>query len=170
MNHPDLETDKFKNCEEKIYTSIKALSHASGINARYYKMAKKKNAAGFCANNTVNFKLLKPEFIKIYESLLQDEPEDIQYFKKEIAKRDVTLKDLQIKKLESNMVEPEAVKSLFIEIATLQSIVLNKSFSELPPRISGRSEQECKKILDSTLQEIISVIQEKIDKWSKEYE
>lgn len=55
------------------------------------------------------------------------------------------------------MLEPEEVKNMFIELATKQSVVIKKIFSELPPRIAGKSEQECKIILDKYLEEIFEL-------------
>lgn len=158
-----LNTDLYKNAEVKTYTSISALSSATGIPKRILKLAKKQNFAGFQNNNNVNFKTLKPILEASIGTLIEDESDDIGYYKKEIAKRDVELKDLQIKKLERNMIEPEAVKAMLIELSTLQSIVINNVFNELPPKLSGKSEGDIKIILDTNLQTIYDVLKNKIN-------
>lgn len=156
----DLLTDKYKNAELKIYTSISALSFSTGIDKKYFKIAKKRSFAGFCANNTVDWRKLKPVFDEEYDNLVNDAPDDIGHYKKEIAKREVKLKDLQIKKLEKGMLDPEDVNRMMIELATKQSVILKRIFGELPPRISGKSEPECKVILDKALQEIFDVLKD----------
>ena len=157
MNKDFLNTDLYKNCELKTYTSIAALSNASGIPRPLLKLAKKQNYDGFQLNQSVNFRILKPDLENNIDELLLMGSDDIQHYKKEIAKREVKLKDLQIKKLEKNMLEPEEVKNMFIELATKQSVVIKKIFGELPPRISGKSEQECKVILDKYLEQIFEL-------------
>lgn len=155
--NPDLLTDKYTSAELRTYTSIAALSSATGIDKKYFKMAKRQNFTGFCNNNTVNWKILKEPFEKAYDDLIMMGSDDIQHYKKEIAKREVKLKDLQIKKLEKGMLDPEDVKGMFIELATKQSVVIKKIFGELPPRIAGKSEPECKVILDKYLKDIFDL-------------
>lgn len=157
MNKDFLYTDLYKNVELKTYTSIAALSNASGIPRPLLKLAKKQNYAGFQLNQSVNFRLLKPDLENNIDDLIMMDSDDIQHYKKEIAKREVKLKDLQIKKLEKGMLDPEDVKGMLIELATKQSVVIKKIFSELPPRISGKSEQECKVILDKYLKDIFDL-------------
>lgn len=153
-------TTKYKNAELKTYTSISALSEATGLEKKILSLAKKRNFKGFTSNQRVNWNLLKPELEERYKELEEALPDDIATYKKEIAKREVKLKDLQIRKLEKNLIEPSEVKALLVELATKQSVVLKQVFSELPPKITGKPEPEVKLILDKALQDIFKVLQE----------
>lgn len=165
MDKSFLETELYKNAELKQYSSITALSAATGVPKKILSAAKKKNCAGFYTNNTVHWKTAKPALEAMLPSIEACESDDIGFWKKEIAKKDAALKDLQIKKLEQNLIEPDEVRQLMVELATKQSVVLKRVFSELPPKLAGKSEIECKVILDETLKTIFEVLSDKIDKW-----
>lgn len=160
-----METDLYKSAELKTYTSISALSQATGIPKKLLAAAKKKNCRGNYANGTINWKTAKEAFEKMLDELEAAATDDIAFWKKENAKKDVALKELQIKKLEKNMIEPSEVKELMVEIATKQSVVLKRVFAELPPKCAGKSEIECKLILDEALETIFTVLKDKCDKW-----
>jgi hypothetical protein len=163
-----METDLYKNAKLKTYTSISAVSAATGIPKVILKMAKKQNVDGFNTNSTISLSRLKaalPKFIETLEGKDVDDLEDISYWKKEIAKNDAKLKELQIQKLEKDLIEPDDVRRLLIDIATVQSVVLNSSFAELPPKISGKSEADCKIILDETLKKIYGILADKISSY-----
>jgi len=159
------DTDKYKNAELKTYQSVSALCDATGLDKKLVKLAKKRNTVGFNNNQSVNWKLLRPAFEEMYNDLVEISTDDIAYWKKEIAKKDVSLKELQIRKLEKDMLEPEEVKNLIVELATKQSVVLKRVFLELPPKLAGKSEQEIKLTLDKSLEDIFTVLQGKIDRW-----
>jgi len=156
-------SDQYQKAELKTYNSVSALSSTLGIDKKVIALAKKKNLPGFRSNNTVNWGELKKPFEDSIDELLEALPDDIGTYKKEIAKRDVKIRDLQIKKLEKNLIEPEQVKELLIEIATKQSVTLKKVFAELPPKLTGLSEPEIKVIMDKALEEIFDVLKNKID-------
>ena len=166
--HPDLLTDKYRNAEDKTYTSIHALHHATGLNKKVLSRCKHENMAGFQTNSNVNLKLLREPLEKVYTQYMAElenkaPSQDIKHYKTEIAKRDVTLRDLQIKKLERNMLEPEDVKKMLIELATLQSITINNIMNELPPRLVGLAEGDIRLIIEQSTALIYKVIKEKID-------
>jgi len=157
--NPIFETDKYKTVELKTFTSIKALSAATGLERKLLVMAKERNFPGFCNNNTVNWPHLKPTLEARYEELLKAEPCDIKTLKEELAKRDIRIKDLNIRKLEGNLLEPDDVKKFLVELATKQSVVLKKELLELPPKLAGKSEMEIKVAVDKALANIFKVLQ-----------
>ena len=161
--NPIFETELYKSAPLKTYMSISALSGATGIDKRYLKMAKKNGLDGFTLNSRVNWTTLKPLFEAAYDSLIDTEKDDILFWNKENKKKDAALKDLQIKKMEKNLVEPDDVRQLMVEIATKQSVVIKKVFNELPPKIAGKSEIDCKVLLDAAQQDIFNVLQNRID-------
>lgn len=160
-----LNTEQYKSTELKSYTSITTLCAVSGIPRKLLKLAKGKACAGFLANGSIQWVKAKPAFEAMLPELLDQSSDDIGYWKKEIAKKDVALKELQIKKLEQNLIEPDEVKQLLVELATKQSVLLKRVFGELPPKLAGKSEVECKVILDEALKDIFSVLADKITKW-----
>jgi hypothetical protein len=162
--NPLFETDKYKKAELRMYNNLSMLSDATGIPRKMLKLAKKKDIRGFFTNGSINWTVLKPELERVYDTLVATEIDDIAYWKKEIAKRDVELKDLQIDQIKNDTIEPDDVRRLFVEISTQQSIVLNKVFKELPPKLAGAGETEIKVILDDELQTIYKVIKERIAK------
>ena len=161
MSNPIFETDKYKNAELRAYSSITQLEAATGIPRPILRLAKKLCFAGFKnANQTVNWKLLKPELEKRYDELItQKLPEDISTIKIELAKRDLKLKDLQIRKLERNLLEPDDVKQLLVELATKNSIIIKTILDELPPRLAGKAEPDIKLAINEVLQKIFTSLQ-----------
>lgn len=160
-----LTTDLYKNAELKTYSSVTALSKATGIPKKLLANAKKKNCVGFNANNTVNWEKAKTAFEAMLDSIELEARDDIGFWNKENKKKDVALKELQIKKLERNLIEPEEVKEILIELATKQSVVIKRVFSELPPKLAGKNEAEIKVILDEGMQTIFNVLKDKLDNW-----
>lgn len=163
MDRTFLQADLYKNAELKTYTSISALSIAAGIPKKILALAKKRGCSGFYTNSTVNWKVAKEPFESMLNELEEVGADDIAYWKKEIAKKDVVLKQLQIKKLEQNLIEPEEVKQLLIELATKQSVEIKKIFGELPPKCAGKNEIDigivCKKYEEQLFQVLQSVIE-----------
>jgi hypothetical protein len=160
MPNSILDTDKYKNAPLKIYTSISALSEATGLDKKILRIAKQRNFTGFKSNGVVHWHQLRPIFESRYNELINDAPNDIKTLKEELAKRDIILKDLAIKKLERNLIEPDDIKKFLVELATKQSVVIKKELLELPPRLAGRSEVDIKVEIDKVLQTIFKVMQE----------
>jgi hypothetical protein len=158
-----LDTEQYKKAELKTYSSITALHEATGIPKTLLLAAKKKNCTGFYANGTVNYKTAKDAIVKMLDALDEATKDDIAFWSKENKKKDVILKDLQIKKLESEMIEPSEVKALLVELATKQSVVIKRIFTELPPKCAGKSEVDIKIILDEAQKEIFGVLKDKSD-------
>ena len=160
-----LNTDLYKNAELKIYSSVTQLSKITGIPKKLLTSAKRKDCVGFNANGTINWNKAKPAFEAMLDTLEAEARDDIGYWNKENKKKDVALKELQIKKLERNLIEPEEVKQLLIELATKQSVVIKRVFGELPPKCAGKSETDIKIILDEGMQTIFEILKNKIDNW-----
>ena len=171
MNILDLlESKQYKDTELRLYPSAKNLSATSGIPLKLIKLAKAKGLPGFKGSSQIKWEQLKPEFEKALPKLLDEQTEDISFYKTELAKKDVRLKELQIRKLERNLLEPAEVKLLLVELATNISVSIKKELNELPPRIAGKTEPDCKLEIDKTMQNIFNVLQSaecEVDKLEK---
>jgi hypothetical protein len=160
MNIPDPRlTDKYKNAELNTYTSISSLSSATSIPKPVLRACKRLNAPGFGLNATVNWEKLKPWFELHYEELTSPVQSDLATLKTDLLRLDAQYKKLQIRKLEKNLLEPEDVKLLLVELATKQSVLIKTIFNELPPRLAGKAEPDIRLALDKALQEIFAVFQ-----------
>jgi len=160
-----INTDLYKNAELKTYASATSLSKATGIPKKLLLIASKQNCEGFESNNRINWSKARAPFEVMLDNLEAKADDDLSFWTKENKKKDVALKELQIKKLEKNLIEPEEVRQLMVELATKQSVVLKRIFGELPPKVAGKGEADCKIILDEALKNIFTVLQNKIDEW-----
>ena len=160
MSNPIFETDKYKNAVLKTYTSISALSSATGLDKKILKLARKKDFEGCYANGTVAWNRLKPVLEARYNELTDALPDDIATLKQELVKRDIKLKDLEIKKREGNYLEPEDIKQFLVSLATKLSVSIKKELGELPPRLAGKDEASIQIEITKTLSNIFEVIQE----------
>ena len=161
--NPIFETEKYKSAQLKTYTSISSLAVATGLDKKLLRKAKIRNFEGFYSNATVAWNRLKPVLEARYEELLHDNPSDMQSLKEELARKDIRIKELTIRKLERNLLEPEDVKKLLVELATKQSVTLKKELLELPPKLAGKSEVEIKVAIDEALKRIFQVLQQAED-------
>jgi hypothetical protein len=129
-----------------IFTSMAACTNGTGTPRAILKRAKHRNAPGFCSNNKILWNQLKP-WLEANKELLNKsikdvndidaDAEDLQFFKKEIAKRDVVLKDLAIKKAKQEALDPTEVKDFLGKLAILLSSVLKKKQLELVSKCTG---------------------------------
>jgi hypothetical protein len=150
-------TELYKSAELKTYTSISSLSSATGIPKPLLKASKRLNAPGFGINATVNWSKLKNWFELHYTELTSPVLSDVSTLKNELLRQDIQYKKLQVRKLERNLLEPEDVKALLVELATKQSVIIKAIFNELPIRLAGKSEPDIKIALEQAQKEIFSV-------------
>jgi hypothetical protein len=170
MNNEWYKSDKYNNAELKQYTSLSALSSTTGIPKAILRIAKKLDAPGCATNAKIDWAKLKPWFEDHYEELTSSVQLESADLKAELQKRDIRLKDLQIRKLERNLLEPDEVKLLLVELATKLSVILKTVFAELPPRLTGQAEPAIKLALDKAQQDIFTVLQssgQNVDKLAK---
>ena len=144
------------------YKSLIQCSKAENIPYELLKKAKANSAPGMYSNGDIAWLELKP-WLELHRDELDIETNDsIQFFKKEIAKRDVILRDLEIKKAKSESLDPEDVKKFLVSLATLLSSILKKKKSELSSKCIGYET-----IIDTEFIEIFAMIQNEVSSFNK---
>lgn len=149
--------------------NIKQAETVTGIPAKHISTCIVLNADGINANGTINCEKLKGWYEqnkeKVLSQLGNDDELSITEINRLIKLKDLRLKELAIKEKEKNLIEPEEVKQLLVSIATAQSAVLKRIKSELPPRVAGKSEPDCKIEVDKAIDEVFSIFTGKIEEW-----
>jgi len=145
--------------------NIKAASMMTGIPFTTIRYCRKLNADGINVNGSVNLDKFKAwyEVNKDKLSIATNEELSIDKLKIIDKQKDIKIKELKILEMESELITPEQVKELLVEIATAQSVMLKKVFLELPPKLAGRSEPDIKKEMDASLKQIFDILQNKIN-------
>ena len=145
--------------------NIKAASMMTGIPFTTIRYCRKLNADGINVNGSVNLDKFKAwyEVNKDKLSIATNEELSIDKLKIIDKQKDIKIKELKILEMESELITPEQVKELLVEIATAQSVMLKKVFLELPPKLAGRSEPDIKKEMDTSLKQIFDILQNKIN-------
>ena len=149
--------------KKNLVTSLKACHVATKIPINILKLCKHQNAPGFNANQTINLDIFLPWY-NINKDAVQitSSNETLEDLKKELARRDMQLKDLKIKKLDEDLITTEELKELLIMIATSQSVILKRIMGELPPKVAGKKEEECKLEVTKCINEVFAALQDKI--------
>lgn len=145
-----------------MYTSLTQASNATGIPKRIIKLAKLQGgpAAGFLPNNRIDWDLAEA-YIRTHMNALEAGASDsLEYFKKEIARRDVVLRDLQIQKAKGDMIDPAEVDSFLTEFAIILSSTLKKKRQELASKCTGYED-----VIDKEFGEIFRAIDTEIANW-----
>lgn len=146
----------------KIYTSILQCSKDTGIPKQVLKKAKALGGAsnGFTQSGRITWDIAGP-WIEANRTLLEaNEDDDIQHYKKEIAKRDVVLRDLEIAKKKGEMVDPVVVKKFLQEFGQVLSASIKQKREELLSKVTGYES-----IIDKEFIELFSVITKQIESW-----
>lgn len=152
-----LTSAKYKKAEPKTYPTIAALARETGIDKSLFLLAKERGIPGFSTNGNVRWGELKPHFEKIYDELVTAQPNDPKALKSELMKRQITKADLEIRKMQQNLLEPGEVMTLLTKLGAKLSAVIKNEFSELIPKLIGKSEADVKSITDKSLKNIFSV-------------
>ena len=138
----------------------------TGIPLRILHICRKLGAEGFNQNSTVNIS----KFLEWYNVHKDTDPQlsgveiTLDDLKLQDKQMDIKLKKLKEKQMEQELISPDEVKALLIEIGTAQSALLKKIFGELPPRLIGLDEPAMRIIMDKSLQEIFDLLKNKSDK------
>jgi len=136
-----------------------------GISKSIFKICRDKNASGINTNRTVNLVKFKLWWNDHRDEIEEEYPETYEALKVEDKKRDIQIKDLKVKQMERELIEPEEVNSLMVEISTLISVILNRMKNELAPKCAGKSEPECQIEIDYALADVFKVLRGKIEEW-----
>jgi len=149
-----------------IYNSMKALANAEpAATMAILRMAKGLNAPGFNINGTINYKLLEPWLKERKEELEDGSSDSLQYYKKEIAKKDVVLRDLEIQKRKGNYLEPEDVKAFLNKVALSQNALFISRMKELPVKLEGKKAADIDTALKEVTHEICSIFSKELSQW-----
>lgn len=147
------------NKENKgLYSRLHVCAVAQGIDRNLLRMAKSKGLPGFKQRGAVDWNVLRPEFERRRAELEEAMKTDRIGLDEQIRMRDLRIRDLKIRKMEGNMLDPREVKKLLVELATATSAVIKKELGELPPRIAGKAEIDCKVEIDKSTQAIFKIL------------
>jgi hypothetical protein len=151
-------TAKSKPAAMPSRASMATIAEATGIDKNLLRLAKKMGFPGFHANGSVCWKKLRPEFEARCAELQEELKNDPIGLKAELQKRDIRIKDLTIRRMEGNLLDPNDVKQLLVELATATSAVIKKELGELPPRVAGTSEVTAKIEIDRAQAAIFKIL------------
>ena len=142
----------------------KAASVVTGIPFSIIKLCQARNADGCNANGTINTEKLQAYYELHKEELIAMDSESKEQLQKEKLRTEIERNRLDIKARERELIEPEDVKALLVEIRTAEDVILKRIMSELPPRGAGKTEGELKLEVDKCINEYFKVIDEKLAK------
>lgn len=113
----------------------------------------------------IDWTLAQPFIDSQYDRFKSGHQNTLDDLRKEKLIADIENVRLTNKKLQNQYLDPEEVKQMLVSLATAQSMVLKRVRDELPPRVAGKSEPDCKVEIDKSFAEIFSVLQDKLDNW-----
>lgn len=136
------------------------LSKSKGIPMAHLKLAKKMGAPGFDGDKPVKTDLFLPWYEANKQNLVKDADDSLEYYKKEIAKRDVIIRDETIKKLKKESLDPADVKQFFNRVEQSQKVVFDDSFRDFKSKYPHLAKE-----IDSIIIDICNTFQGETTKW-----
>jgi hypothetical protein len=120
--------------------------------------------SGYRVDWTLAEPWMKEHITELATPTSKGEMRTLEDLRKEKVIVDIENVKLKNKELQGLYLNPEDVKQFLVELATAQSVMLKKIFSELPPRLTGLDEPNIKLVLDKSLVEIFELMKNRIDK------
>lgn len=139
--------------DQKIFSSMKALSTAKGIPIAQIKIAKSLNAPGFNSNNSINWRTFEPWYLANKTDLETKANDTLEFYKKEIAKE-------TLKKLRKQMFDRQEVIAFLSKVETKQATVFKTSIKDLISKYP-----HLKIELESLVQSVCATFRDEEAKW-----
>ena len=159
ITNPLFLTEQYKRAKVPATASMSTIARLTGLEYDVLRLAKKLGFPGVQNNGYITWKKFKPHLEAKYDDLKADLANDSIGLKTELLKRDLRIKELTIKKMEGLFLDVDDVKQFIAEICQRFSAVLKKEHDELPPRLAGRSEVDCRTEILKTEAKIFAMLQ-----------
>ena len=144
------------------YTSMEQCANITGISKTILKKCKALGAPGFVKRSgRIDWKQFEPWFSVHKGEVISASDDSLEFYKKEIAKRDVTLRDLSIAQKREELIDPVEIKKFLTQLGIILSSVLKKQRQELMSKAVGYE-----KIIDEAFQNTFKFIETEIEKWN----
>lgn len=144
---------------KNVVNTFEACETATGIPLKIIRRCFKMGAAGLNKNGTCNVVKFQAWYA-LNKDTVDVKLEDLKIEDKEM---DIRLKKLKEKEMERDLISPDEVKQLLVGLATAQSVMIKKIFSEIAPKCAGKSEVDIKIITDKLQQELFDLFQSKTE-------